>query len=158
MCWSFYAAIDAALSKEDTRLLRLFWEVSNQVTARFRLNPEEHQLVIDRLALADQLRVKALGSGAQSFFEMVIDISGLPGTNVPNLTCPKLLAILKDLGITYQGNTIEKGLGYAIQAAQTFIMDDKTVEAVRFLERVSPKALDDPTKVGRYTFGPSLRV
>ena len=104
---------------------------------------------MDSLALADQLRVRALGAGAQSFFEMVIDISGLPGTNVPNLTCPRLLAILKEMGVTYQGNTIEKGLGYAIQAAQTFIMDDKTVEAVRFLERVSPKAFDDPSKVMR---------
>ena len=41
VCWSnAYAAIDEALSIGDKRLLRLLWEVSNQVTVRFRFSPD----------------------------------------------------------------------------------------------------------------------
>ena len=68
VCWSFYAAIDEALEIGDSRNLRLLWEVSNQVTVRMRLNPDEHQLLLDRLYLTDELRIKSLGAGVQSFF------------------------------------------------------------------------------------------
>ena len=74
MCWSFYAAVDEALEAGHVRRLRLLWEVSNQVTVRLRLNPSYHQLVLDSLARSDQLRVKMLGAGVQSFFEMCVDI------------------------------------------------------------------------------------
>jgi hypothetical protein len=68
VCWSFYAAIDEALEVGDARRLRLLWEVSNQVTIRLRLNPTERQLILDRLAMSDELRVKLAGVGVQSFF------------------------------------------------------------------------------------------
>ena len=149
VCWSFYAAIDEALEAGDVRRLRLLWEVSNQVTIRLRLNPTEHQLVLDRLALADQLRLKMLGAGVQSFFEMCVDILCLPQTADPKISCARFVALLKEYGVTYKGKAIDKAMGHAMISCMAFALDPKSRTAVRLLERVDPKAFDDHTKVMR---------
>ena len=60
-CWSFYTAVDEALDAGYVRRLRLLWDVSNRVTVRLRLNPTQDQIVLDRLAMSDQLRMKFFG-------------------------------------------------------------------------------------------------
>ena len=149
VCWSFFAAIDEALEAGDKRRLRLLWEVSNQVTLRLRLNPTTHQLVLDRLTMADQLRVQSLGAGVQSFFELCVELMSLPELADGDITCPKLLDALKTFGITYKGKPVDKTVGHAMLAAFLFAKDSKCREAVRFLDRVDPKAFDDHTKVMR---------
>ena len=121
---------------------------SNQVTVRLRLNPSYHQLVLDSLAMSDQLRVKMLGAGVQSFFEMCVDIFCLPNAH-PSMSCPKFVALLKVYGVTYKGKAIDKSMGYAMLSCAAFAEDDDSREAVRLLERVDPKAFDDHTKVMR---------
>ena len=123
MVWSFYAAIDEALEAEDVRRLRLLWEVSNQVTVRLRLNRIEHQLVLDRLAMSDQLRIKMLGAGVQSFFEMCVDIFSSPSTTVDKISCPRFAAALKEYGVTYKGKAIDKTMGHAMLACMAFALD-----------------------------------
>ena len=153
VCWSFYVAIDAALEARDVRLLRLLLEVSNQATVRLRLNPSQTQLVLDRLAMTDQLRVKLLGAGVQSFFGFCVDVFSLPrileASKDYHLSCPKFLLLLKDFGVTYNGKGIDKNMGYAMIACMQFALDASCRDAVRLLERVDPKMLDDHTKVMR---------
>ena len=112
VCWSFYAAIDEAFEMGDSRIIRLLWEVSNQVTVRLRLNPDAHQLLLDRLYMTDELRIKSLGAGVQSFFEMAIDLLALPGCDDLASTCPKLVMTMKKFGVTYKGKDIDKTLCY----------------------------------------------
>ena len=149
MVWSFYAAIDEALEAGDVRRLRLLWEVSNQVTVRLRLNPSEHQLVLDRLAMSDQLRIKMLGAGVQSFFEMCVDVYCLPKAADSKISCPKFVALLKEYGVTYKGKAIDKAMGHVMVACMAFALDTNSTKAARLLERVDPKAFDDHTKVMR---------
>ena len=150
VCWSFYAAIDEALEAGDTRRLRLLWEVSNQVRIRLRLNPSKHQIVLDRLALSDELRVTTLGGGAQTFFDMCCDVFTLPSiAGDLKISCPKLVSCLKDYGIQYKGKVVDKPMGHAMLSCMVFALDAKSMKAVRLLERIDPKAFDDHTKVMR---------
>ena len=149
VCWSFYAAVDDALAAADVRRLRLLWEVSNQVTVRLRLKPTAHQLVLDRLNMADQLRIKALASGVQSFFQFCCDVFTLPKTDEPQLSCVKLVALLEEFGVTYKGKAIDKPMGFALLAVMPFALDPQCRETVAFLDRIEPKAFDDHTKVMR---------
>ena len=87
VCWSFYAAIDETLEAGDVRRLRSIWKVSSQVTVRWRLNPTEHQLVLDRMAMSDELRIKSLGAGVQSVFGMWVDVFCLPKASGPQTYC-----------------------------------------------------------------------
>ena len=150
VCWPLYAAIDEALEAGDTRRLRLLWEVSNQVQVRFRLNPSEHQLTLDRLAHSDDLRVSSLGGGTQTFFETCCDIFSLKNiAGDTKISGPKLLSCLKEYGVQYKGKPIDKSLGQAMLSCMVFALDPASREAVRLLERVDHKAFDDPTKVMR---------
>ena len=138
-----------SLAAADVRRLRLLWEVSNQVTVRLRLKPTAHQLVLDRLNMADQLRIKALGSGVQSFFQFCCDVFTLPKTDEPQLSCVKLVALLEEFGVTYKGKAIDKPMGFALLAVMPFALDPQCRETVAFLDRIEPKAFDDPTRVMR---------
>ena len=80
---------------------------------------------------------------------MAIDLLALPGCDDLALTCPKFVVAMKKIGVTYKGKDIDKTLGYSILAAQPYAMNPAACGAVRFLERVDPRAFDDPTKVMR---------
>ena len=149
VCWSFYQAVDDALVAGDVRRLRLLWEVSNQVTVRLRLKPTAHQLVLDRLNMNDQLRIKALGSGVQSFFQFCCDVFTLPKVDEPQLSSVKLVSFLEEFGVTYKGKAIDKSMGFALLAVMPFALDKGCRESVEILERIEPKAFDDHTKVMR---------
>ena len=149
VCWSFYAAIDEALEAGSQRRLRLLWEGSNQVTVRLRLNPTAHQLVLDGLAMSDELRIKSLGAGVQSLFDMCVDVFCLPKTDDPKISCPRFVALLKEFGVAYKGKAIDKVMGYALLSCQAAAFVANCRDAVRILERVDPNAFDDHTSVMR---------
>ena len=55
--------------------------------------------------MSDQLRVKLLGEGVRSFFEMCADVFSLPSllkytASGAQLFCPQLITLLKDLCVT----------------------------------------------------------
>ena len=152
MCLSFYAAIDEALDAGDVRRLRLLWEVSNQVIVRLLLSPTQDQIVHDRLAISDQLRVKFSGSGVQSFFDMSVDVVSLTCADAASgaqVFCPKLISLMKVLGVTHKGKPIDKGFGHAMLSCMVFVLDEYCREVVLLLERVDPTSFDDHTKVMR---------
>ena len=149
VCWSFYAAVDDALEAGDTRRLRLLAEVGNQVTIRLRLKPSAHQLVLDRLSMADELRIKAFGSGVESFFEFCCDIFKLPKIADSEISGPKLVDVLKEFGVSYRGKPIDKSLAYAILAIKPYALDSTCRDTVAFLERIDPRAFEDHSKVTR---------
>ena len=161
LVWSFYNALDAALDAGNTRLLGFYREVSLQVSVRLRLNPTANDLGLDRLAMADQLRVKYLGHGAQSFTFLGTDVFFLPVVTTKTekapadsgathlLSKPKLVDLLAALCVTYKGKPIDRNLAHAMLAAQTFSLDRHCRAAVVLLERVGPRGFEDHTRVMR---------
>ena len=126
VCWSFYAAIDQALEAHDVRRLRPLHVVSNHVTVRLRLNPRQGQLLLDGMAISDQLRSMYLGAGIQSYFAMCVDVLSLPcilkmAASGAQLSCPQPTASLKDLGVTFVGKGIDKSTGHAMFACMLFV-------------------------------------
>ena len=65
--------------------------------------------------MSDQLGVRFLGGGVQSFFETCVDV--FCGTSLlkyaassAQLLYLQLITLLKDLGVTYKGKCIDKGM------------------------------------------------
>ena len=148
--WSLFGAIDDAIHaqpRQERRVLKLY-EASLTVTVRMRVSPSGTQLTLDRLSFHDMIRVQGVAANVSSFFEFVVNIVALPVVSIDD-SGAKIVEKLSGLGVQYKGKPIDRNLSFAIQSVMTFACDASAKDAVRFVERVSPRVFADHTKLMR---------
>ena len=153
VCWSLIGALDEALSScvsdksVEAKLVRLY-EASLTITVRMRLNPSSAQLLLDQMSYVDILRVQNVASGATSFFEFALQVLRLPAIS-PLVSGPELVKKLSTFGIQFKGKPVDRNLAYSILSVVGTADKGRGKDAVRFLERICPQIVSDPTKLLR---------
>jgi hypothetical protein len=146
--WSLIVAMhDALASGDGERVMRLY-EASVTVTVRMRLNPSKMQVQLDQMSFVDVLRIQGAASGATSFYEFGVSVLRLPEITGQE-SGPELVKKLDELGVLFKGKKVDRNLAYSILSLVGMASTGRGQAAVRFLERISPSVLADPTKVLR---------
>ena len=139
---AWYAPLGEALRGQDeARIVKLF-EAGLSVPIRLRLSPDADQCQLVQLYFNESLLTAAAASGADSFWkfaEKIRQLSAFAKAVADNASVPKIIAVLRQYGLTFKGKVLNDCNVRALKVLMPFVGDAACGAAYSLMEAFCPE-------------------